>query len=203
MIRYGALLALSVHFVGAAVDIASEEARRQCVHWQHMSCLLDVFEKTCDEGDDASGFLDYKAEESVWLCCCPLPYKACHRSAQNEACVASMEKHMKPLAAQDTQASLVDLRYALQSVRTDLRAAGGDACTVLADGEPMSTCGSEAKPRVERSIARPDLFCEMLTWQREDLGDGDAGEFKANGCPWPKKKARNGNSRKRGRMLEL
>mmetsp|Transcript_96337 Transcript_96337/g.300114 ORF Transcript_96337/g.300114 Transcript_96337/m.300114 type:complete len:88 (+) Transcript_96337:2-265(+) len=68
-----------------------------------------------------------------------------------------------------------------------MREAGGEACAALAASEPLSACGSAAAPPVERSVARADLFCEMLTWQREELGDGNAEEFKNNGCPWPAK----------------
>mmetsp|Transcript_57624 Transcript_57624/g.134891 ORF Transcript_57624/g.134891 Transcript_57624/m.134891 type:complete len:214 (-) Transcript_57624:19-660(-) len=188
------------------VDIASQEARRDCVHWQQAGCLLDVFEKTCDDGGASSAwpFLDKHKEESVWLCCCPLPYKPCKRSAQVDACVDSMAVHIQPVFEQGKrEGNAPQLRKAIQAVRADLIAKGGEQCSVLADGSEHTTCGSEAHPRLTRSIARADLFCEMLTWQREELGDGDAGEFKRNGCPWPKKKAKHGDARKGGRMLEL
>merc|ERR550537_1742958 len=31
---------------------------------------------------------------------------------------------------------------------------------------------------------RTDLFCEMMLWQSEQLGDGDKKEYERNGCPW-------------------
>jgi len=58
-------------------------------------------------------------------------------------------------------------------------------------------CGFEAQPRKARSLARQDLFCEMLTWQWEELGDGDQSEFAGNGCPMiAANQALNGDKRK-------
>ena len=50
--------------------------------------------------------------------------------------------------------------------------------------EPHATCGGSS---TGAAFNRPDLFCEMMLWQSENLGDGDEAEYKKNGCPWPGK----------------
>jgi hypothetical protein len=47
-----------------------------------------------------------------------------------------------------------------------------------------------------RSIERADIFCETVTWQWEELGDGNEEELKRNKCPIPKRPRGDGNARK-------
>merc|ERR1719422_727810 len=86
---------------------------------------------------------------------------------------------------------------ALQRARGSMLEDGGEACKALAPQEPISVCGSAGEPRKDRSWDRQDLFCEMVTWQWEELGDGNPAEFKANGCTFNKKaKGKKGDARK-------
>merc|ERR1719150_2653702 len=85
----------------------------------------------------------------------------------------------------------------LQMARGEMRRAGGDACAALAPEAPRSLCGHEGQPPQDRSLLREDLFCEMLTWQLEELGDGDPAEFERNFCPFDAAAAaEDGDSRK-------
>mmetsp|Transcript_36349 Transcript_36349/g.73269 ORF Transcript_36349/g.73269 Transcript_36349/m.73269 type:complete len:235 (-) Transcript_36349:935-1639(-) len=172
--------------------IASEEERKACPHYQQMTCFLDVFEKACEE-DEAPPYelIKKDATESAWLCCCPLPYKKCTEAERNGVCATAFAKFLEPLGENSKDDAIRD---GLQQVRGALREAGGEPCKVLGEQEPLTTCGKKASPPVQRSLARADLFCEMLTWQREELGDGNQQEFESNGCPWP---ARQGNDPER------
>uniref|UniRef100_A0A7S4UPT4 Uncharacterized protein n=1 Tax=Alexandrium monilatum TaxID=311494 RepID=A0A7S4UPT4_9DINO len=173
-----------LHGVAGGI-IAPEEERQACPTYQQMTCFLDVLEKAC-AGDEAPPFelIQKNSVESAWLCCCPLPYKQCEQGERDASCDAAFAKYLEPLGESD---GAVAIRNGLQQVRGALREAGGEPCKAMAPADPLTTCGSEAAPPMERSVVREDLFCEMLTWQREELGDGNFEEFKANGCPWPER----------------
>lgn len=180
--------------------IAVMSSRKKCKHWQQMGCLLDAFEKACGDepASSASGLMKKTSTESIWMCCCPTPYKACDKSERVAACDTAMKKH---IGGNNNLSGGNSFINALQNVRADLRKAGGQACNVLAPKKPLSVCGKAAHPKVTRSIGRADLFCEMLSWQWEELGDGNQPEFHSNGCPYIKShKGANGNSRKGGRL---
>eukprot|EP00418_Pyrodinium_bahamense_P008328 CAMPEP_0179110336 /NCGR_PEP_ID=MMETSP0796-20121207/51488_1 /TAXON_ID=73915 /ORGANISM="Pyrodinium bahamense, Strain pbaha01" /LENGTH=203 /DNA_ID=CAMNT_0020808465 /DNA_START=92 /DNA_END=703 /DNA_ORIENTATION=- len=180
-----------------AGPIASEAERKACPFYQQMTCLLDVMEKACepDEGPP-HGLIAKGSTESAWMCCCPMPYEACKKAERAGSCDAAFGRFVEPLGPSSTA---TDIREALQRVRGAMRKAGGEPCEALAAEEPLSTCGFEASPQVERSLARTDLFCEMLTWQREELGDGNEEEFSAHGCPWPTRTGE-GDNRKGTRL---
>ena len=75
---------------------------------------------------------------------------------------------------------------ALQNARGDLRAAAiatnANCATYFADPLPLTKCGQDT---VGRTVERNDIFCETITWQYEELGDGNPDEFKTNGCVLP------------------
>jgi len=197
-----ALSFASYFYLSAAVaDIVmpAKSLREQCPYYQQMGCLLDIAEKACepDEGDPRT-LIDHKSPESVWLCCCDKPYAECSRKDGSATCNAALDAHFKPLVKVGDP-SRREVLSALQAARGELKKAGGDQCSVFAEEEPRSACGFQAEPPVKRSLERADLFCEMLTWQWEELGDGNAKEFKAHGCPFIKKdKGKGGDSRKGG-----
>merc|ERR1712125_223826 len=90
----------------------------------------------------------------------------------------------------------------LQLARGKMQQAGGDACTALAPAEPLSTCGFDGSPPRQRSLHRNDLFCEMVTWQWEELGGGNPREFATNNCNFDKKaKAGPGTNARKGGIL--
>jgi len=183
-------------------SIASREQRRGCPHYQRVGCLLDVMEKTCepDEGPAAMQ-LQMHREESLYMCCCPTPYKSCAAEERSPACDRAFKEFIHPLGADVTPQALGD---AIQMVRGRMLADGGEACSVLARAEPLSKCGRQGSPPVQRSLEREDLFCEMLTWQFEELGDGNPDEFKRNNCPYVrsrKAKAGKGKDARKGQRL--
>merc|ERR1719281_1976334 len=90
----------------------------------------------------------------------------------------------------------------LQRARGMIQKAEGAPCLSLAPEEPLSVCGFEAEPKKQRSLDRQDLFCEMVTWQWEELGDGNPGEFKSNGCAFVKEaQGKKTSARKKGGVL--
>ena len=57
------------------------------------------------------------------------------------------------------------------------------------DPEAPPACGSDVG--LNRTLARQELHCELLTWAWEALAEGDAEQFQENGCPFnPANKAR-------------
>eukprot|EP00746_Dinoflagellata_sp_MGD_P136744 gnl/MRDRNA2_/MRDRNA2_70628_c0_seq1.p1 gnl/MRDRNA2_/MRDRNA2_70628_c0~~gnl/MRDRNA2_/MRDRNA2_70628_c0_seq1.p1 ORF type:complete len:220 (+),score=40.34 gnl/MRDRNA2_/MRDRNA2_70628_c0_seq1:76-735(+) len=189
------------------VSIGTKDQRNKCPRWQQMGCLLDTAEKACEAGEGDVGEGDVKTlvskleRESIWMCCCPYPYMPCTKAERDAECDAMMVEHIHPHIA--SPGSPKQFLESLQKVRGGLRALGGADCEVMAPLEPLSYCGYESQPQQQRSLGRADLFCEMLTWQWEELGDGDAGEFERNGCPMVKAdRARNGNSRKGGSLRD-
>lgn len=165
----------------SVAKIASQISRRKCPTYQNMGCLLDIAEKICEPDEDPMALKQWGNEESVWLCCCPEPYKPCFEDEMDKVCLKGLQEHVTK--ANDKAALIA----AVQKVRGALRETGGEECNVLAAEEPSSVCGFQAKPKLQRALAREDLFCEMLTWQLEELGDGNAAEFKKNNCPYKKK----------------
>jgi len=181
--------------------IASMQERRQCPLWQNMGCFLDAIEKACepDEGSP-SNLIKKHTVESAWMCCCPNPYKPCAKSKRVRSCDKAMNMHVVEHMERD-DIKPQTLITALQKVRGDLREAGGSSCKVLAPMEPISTCGYAHKPKVKRSIGRANLFCEMLSWQMEELSDGNEQEFTTNSCPYTEEhRAAEGDARKGGRL---
>jgi len=166
------------------VTMADKVARNNCPVWQHMSCVLDVLEKTCykDEGSPRK-LITHKHPENVWLCCCPFPYKSCGAGERNAVCDKALKDYITPLGKRPSTKAI---QTALQDARGAMRSASGSACSSsTVPAKPYSGCGRKADPPVERALARQELFCEIITWQQEELGDGFQEEFEANGCPWP------------------
>merc|ERR1719502_2084531 len=102
----------------------------------------------------------------------------------SDVCVDTVKEH---LSAKKVK-SKADMVTALQKARGRMRQAGGaqegEACHELAPEEPLSVCGSDGTPPKKRALDREDLYCEMMTWQWEELGDGNPAEFDENGCPF-------------------
>jgi len=163
-----ATLALGAH----AAPIHSKAERRACPYYQHATCLLDIAEKACEPDEEPLSLLDWGARESVWLCCCPLPYQPCKPEEMSRDCKSAVKEHLSASIS-------TEMLRGLQLARGAMLAKGGEACHKgLAKQEPLSSCGTG------RSLDRLDLFCEMLTWQLEELGDGNEQEFERNGCPY-------------------
>ena len=178
----------------------SKAQRESCPYWSQMGCFLDAFEKICGsaeamEQDADAELLDPYAEESLYMCCCPKPYMPCTQQERSVGCDAAFGQHIAPLGPKPKRRLLRD---ALQRVRGSMRDSEPACREFTAPADPLSVCGAEEMPAVERSVGRADIFCEAVTWQWEQLGDGNPAEFAENGCGGfvPEHKHPDGDSRK-------
>merc|ERR1712232_1543348 len=131
--------------------IESKEARTACPYYQNMQCLLDISEKACEPDESPIELLQWNAQESIWLCCCPLPYKACKKEEMDTKCIEVVKEHLPSTITERAQ-----MVIGLQKARGLMRKAGGDKCTALAPEEPLSVCGFEAAIKKQRSLDRED-----------------------------------------------
>lgn len=102
-------------FGGTVRVISSKADRYACPHYQEMGCLLDAFEKTCEEGEDMSELLGMHGTESVWMCCCPMPYQKCRKEDRSRSCDLAFRDIILPLGTRDVNKTL--LRSSLLEVR--------------------------------------------------------------------------------------
>ena len=187
-------------------QIKSYEERRQCRYWQQSGCLLDTMEKICEGEADLDELVSSTGLENIHLCCCPQPYKACRRSDADQLCLQLIEKYFSSGFSESktrTDNGIEDFTEAeiprtntldvfeeattsafmqnLQTVMSELLASEDNCRELLATPEPLAKCSMvhSSKP-----FNRHDLICEMLTWQWEELGDGDKNEFEMIGCPF-------------------
>mmetsp|Transcript_6219 Transcript_6219/g.9638 ORF Transcript_6219/g.9638 Transcript_6219/m.9638 type:complete len:169 (-) Transcript_6219:65-571(-) len=165
-----------------------------------MQCMLDIAEKACEPDEEPLPLLRWEEPESVWLCCCPEPYKACKRHEMDTTCLQSVTRHL----SKDKITTRSLFVQGLQMARGRMRKVGGEKCSSLASPKPLSVCGSEGAPKKSRSLDREDLFCEMVTWQWEELGDGNPEEFGRNGCVFDEaaQAGAGASSRKGGKLAE-
>jgi len=188
------------------------EERQACPHWQTVGCLSDTLEKLCEadsagSSDESSrALLKPDTPESVWLCCCPKPYEPCTAAQRSSKCDAVLHESFKGLAG-----SIATNRAVIEGVlraRQGFRQADPRCGKILSEldfvANPAGSaprfayCGREVKPKLTRAVAHPGVFCETVTWQWEELGDGDPDEFRANGCPIPSKAKYEEQGRKGG-----
>ena len=178
----------------------SKAQRETCPYWSQMGCLLDAFEKVCGTAEQMEqqahpSLLDPYGGESLYMCCCPEPYAPCTQQERSAGCDAAFGQHLASLGPTPTRRLLRD---ALQRARGSMRDSDPACVEFTAPAEPLSLCGAEEMPAVERSVGRADIFCEAVTWQWEQLGDGDPSEFAENGCTGfvPENVAADGDARK-------
>ena len=180
----------------------SRGARVACRHWQHVGCVTHTLAKLCD-GEDWLELMQQETPESIWSCCCPEPYTPCEPRQLDQGCISALEEYIEPLLENPPERPPTQ---ALLAARAEMHIAGGYNCKmvladVLADEgeddiEAPAACG--AVVGLNRTIARQELHCELLTWRWEALGEGDEDEFFDNGCPFsPAFKARNPRGRRR------
>lgn len=191
-------------------QIQSYEDRRQCRYWQQSGCLLDTMEKVCEGEANLDELISSTGLENIHLCCCPQPYKACQRSDADQLCLQLIEKYFssrsyesktktangigdsteaavprttKPGVFEEATTVNPIQRFMqnLQTVRSELLESEDNCKELLATSEPLAKCSMvpSSKP-----FNRHDLICEMLSWQWEELGDGDKNEFERIGCPF-------------------
>mmetsp|Transcript_39316 Transcript_39316/g.94538 ORF Transcript_39316/g.94538 Transcript_39316/m.94538 type:complete len:202 (-) Transcript_39316:64-669(-) len=178
----------------AAVEqlvVAPREQREQCPHHQALGCFGDALEKTCEPDGYDPGVSSKAAPESIWLCCCPTPYLPCTKAERNEICQAALERQFQD-GVHYTQPHM---KAAITLAWKEVWEQSAVCQEVLPNPMPESQCGSEIGE--QRSIGRAELFCQTVTWQWEQLGDGNEPEFQRNGCPVPSSpRAIDGDSRK-------
>ena len=179
--------------------------RRSCPHWQNIGCLGDVVEKLCEAKGPRDGgeLLNPAVRESLWMCCCPRAYAPCTMSERNAVCDTALQKSLQRIGKRPLTADLI---VAVLAARQTLRQADSQCARTLSAGDSVAItgpqagakvyCGAKAVPPLKRSIAHPGVFCETVTWQWEELGDGDENEFKANDCPVPDVTLKDNSSRK-------
>lgn len=77
------------------------------------------------------------------------------------------------------------LSIEIQNARAKILELQPPHCSELEDApakaEPLSSCGDKVRPVAwSRSIERPDLYCDAISWQFWEMGSSD--EFRKN-CP--------------------
>eukprot|EP00929_Paragymnodinium_shiwhaense_P035820 TRINITY_DN19295_c0_g1_i1.p1 TRINITY_DN19295_c0_g1~~TRINITY_DN19295_c0_g1_i1.p1 ORF type:complete len:207 (-),score=39.52 TRINITY_DN19295_c0_g1_i1:58-678(-) len=173
----------------SAGEVASRADREACPYWKAVGVLSDLIEISCG-GERPKGLLDPMTRESPALACCPEPYGACEISER----VAGCDETIVPiLKAAGSTASSEAWRGALQRARGALVAAD-PKCSVLAPEQPHATC------KGENLAGRNDIYCEMMLFQTEQLGDGNEGEYANLKCPFPGKKVQSAGQKK-GRAM--
>merc|ERR1719443_772912 len=167
----------------------TEEGKRRraqrvaCPRYQQSGCILDQLEKAC--GGEADEMMKPSAFENVWMCCCPEPYVQCEREAADAKCVSTIQGLTKEKPKLD-QNGLLELRRELLT--------GEPKCSNFVH---LNATNAECKGDRRWTRAMPSLMCEMLTWQWEELGDGNRKEFDSYNCPmYNDLKAKNGGDRK-------
>lgn len=175
--------ALTLYSIVTSYTIADRAARDACPFWNAMGMLLDAGEIFCESADAVQERWEPLATESVAFVCCPKPYKPCSVAERVPKC----DDVVAPYLAVDP--SSLDQNSAmerLQQARGALMKAD-PACASFSTEEPHTGCGVEKRSATDnqpRAFERADLFCEMMLWQSEQLGDGNEAEFKANECPY-------------------
>ena len=204
------LLSLCLPVLGAISGTSAEDMaplshhikeRRTCKHHQAIGCLTDLMERTCEGEID---FLPKLAEESVYLCSCPEPFEACKKTVREDSLAHTLiAKYIEPLGESTTDKDV--LLKALQDVRSGLWKDSEECRANFANPKPYSTCVADRKthkftddgtlaakggtraPKValktRATLERLDMYCELITWQHEELGDLEKEEFEISGCP--------------------
>jgi len=175
--------------IAAAVSVASFKERNNCPYWKAVGVLSDLIEISCG-GERSDNVLDPTAQESVALACCPEPYGRCNAAERVAGCDETIVPILQSSGTTDSQEAW---RGALQRARGALVAAD-ERCSVLAPEMPHATC------KGENLAGRNDIYCEMMLFQTEQLGDGDPEEYKGIGCPWPGDKVQKAGATK-GRAM--
>jgi len=163
-----------------SIFVAEKSAREACPYWNAIGVLDDHMELMCGDGQVSESALEHfnpLLPESLAMACCPIPYKACALAERVTGCDALLA----PLFKVEKGKTSPDLAYSLvQKVRGALRNAD-EKCHVLPAEEPHAKCGGSP---TGAAFSRADIFCEMMLWQSEQIGDGNEDEYKRNGCPW-------------------
>jgi len=178
---------------GLVAIIAPRKDRVTCPHWQSMGCMGAVIEKLCEGTSGTTHLLDPKTPENIWQCCCPKPYQPCEASKVDKKCQTTMKKWFDPLIAGDKPGD-VPVEQASKAIlisRQELSQSEGlwGSCrkAISVHAEAPRVCPKNSQGH---RVVHPALLCETMTWQWEELGDGNEDKFQRNGCPIPTKKGK-------------
>mmetsp|Transcript_45807 Transcript_45807/g.85499 ORF Transcript_45807/g.85499 Transcript_45807/m.85499 type:complete len:188 (+) Transcript_45807:84-647(+) len=163
----------------AASAVLTKEDKMACPYYQTSGCMLDQLEKVCE--GEADEMLQPQAPENIWMCCCPQPYLPCSLNESDKLCVQSISDEIRESGTLSI-AGLLKVRSKLLTSKP--------TCDKFFMDLKGAECGKWPK-------AMPQLMCEMLTFQWEELGDGNEPEFAQYDCPMIKaNQAKNGDKRK-------
>merc|ERR1711862_297875 len=154
--------AISMFSWGYSSPLPSAQVRRSCPYQQASGCILDQMEKVCEGGN--SKMMAHNAIENVWMCCCPKPYSSCKENEVDKQCVKSIKES-------------AGKNEGLLALRSTLLNGSAQCSDFVHRGATKAMCGEWPKKY-------PELMCEMLTWQLEELGDGNKPEFDKYKCPF-------------------
>lgn len=172
----------------SASTVGTRTQREACPYWKAVGVLSDHIELAC--GGERSLQLNPLNTESPSLACCPEPYGRCSKEERIPGC----DEHIVPiLTEKSATASKASWVSALQRARGALVAAD-QRCSVLAPEQPHATCDGE------KIQGRDDIYCEMMLFQTEQLGDGNPDEYKQIGCSFPGEEAQNRGQEKGSAM---
>ncbi|CAE7539244.1 unnamed protein product, partial [Symbiodinium pilosum] len=116
------------------------------------------------------------------MCCCPTPYVACSPNESDKTCLTGLRQEIKKAGTLSMDGLL--------KVRNELLNSQPATCGKYFLVTKKAECGKWPKEM-------PLLMCEMLTWQWEELGDGNKPEFDLYDCPMvTANQAKNGDDRK-------
>lgn len=140
-----------------------------CPYWQNAGCVLDVLERLCSPGANATALLDMNAPENVWMCCCTRPYKLCSAkdftSHKGQTCIGTLVSELGNFVPPKPPPQTEKLVSVLQDIRVVLLSASS-TCTNFAKRNPRIRCsvGTENGQRPWQP-PRADLSCELRAWQ--------------------------------------
>merc|ERR1712083_431415 len=125
---------------------------------------------------------------NIWMCCCPQTYIKCSKKQVDKTCVSTIQNFIKKRGGGD-----LDLNGILQ-VRSELLGSSSQCSKFVHQDKLEAKCGEWPK-------ALPELMCEMLTWQWEELGDGNTPEFDQYKCPKDDKMQAKGGGKRKNQKL--
>ncbi|CAK9045711.1 unnamed protein product [Durusdinium trenchii] len=147
-------------------------------------CILDQLEKVCE--GEAPELVAPAAEENLWMCCCPEPYVPCSPNESDTTCAPRHPVTTRERGRRSAPISTAPVPRLLDAATA--------SCGDLVRATAPAKCGEWPK-------AMPKLMCEMLTWQWEELGDGNAAEFAQYDCPMIQENQATGGDERKGHRL--
>eukprot|EP00435_Cladocopium_sp_Y103_P061471 s145_g23.t1 len=164
--------------------VAAWAERLSCPYYQASGCILDQLEKVCE--GEAAEMMAPNALENVWMCCCPRPYVSCSSNESDKTCVKALAGEIKSSGGELSIKGLMNVREKLLG--------SSERCSSFERPTQEAKCGKWPKEM-------PKVMCEMLTWQWEELGDGNDAEFAQYDCPMIKENQASDGELRKGHAL--